>query len=152
MEIDNNTSKCVDKSINDNQSCQDLHIKMVDLERLYNNMKGEMAILQAAILDLGDCPAAPEQMSQGHVPSDTVKGKKVLEKDNARVEEDIDIILGGSNPEDTCTPLNGKSQKITIINLDEEMIAQLGNVNYTRTYLREKANGIQSCLELVTQR
>ncbi|XLR57173.1 hypothetical protein HN51_011478 [Arachis hypogaea] len=77
-------------------------------------------------------------MPQWHVPTDMVKKKEVLEKDFASVEEDIDAILGGSDPENTGTPLNGKSQKITIINLDEEMIAQSGNVNYTRTYLREK--------------
>ncbi|QHN91121.1 uncharacterized protein LOC110264803 [Arachis ipaensis] len=102
-------------------------------------MKGEMAILQVAVLDLGDRPAAPDQMPQRHVPADGVKGKEVFEKDYANIEEDTDVILGGSEPENTSTPLNEKSQKITIINLDEEIIAQSRNINYTRTYLREKA-------------
>ncbi|QHN83104.1 hypothetical protein HN51_059643 [Arachis hypogaea] len=96
-----------------------------------------MVILQVAVLDLGDRPTTPDQMPQRHIPADAVKGKEVLEKDYENIEEDTDVILGGSDPENTGTPLYGKSQKITIINLDEEMIAQSGNVNYTRTYLRE---------------
>ncbi|QHN83102.1 hypothetical protein HN51_059641 [Arachis hypogaea] len=102
-------------------------------------MKGEVAILQVAVLDLGDRPATSDQMPPLHVPADAVKGKEVLEKDYTNVEEDTDVILGGSDPENTGTPLYGKYQKITIINLDKEMIAQSKNVNYTRTYLREKA-------------
>ncbi|XLT51673.1 hypothetical protein HN873_044277 [Arachis hypogaea] len=115
-------------------------------------MKGEMTILQVAVLDLGDRPAAPDQMPQRHVLVDAVKWKEVLEKDYANVEENTDVILGGSDPENIGTFLNEKSQKITIINLDEEIIAQSENANYTRTYLHEKAKkSIQSCLELVTQ-
>ncbi|KAL4356559.1 hypothetical protein AHAS_Ahas09G0098800 [Arachis hypogaea] len=98
MKIDNNTSQCVDKSINENQSGQvetlhsnsvvdgivaslkDLHIKITDLERLYNSMKGEMAILQVTVLDLGDRPAAPDQMPQRHYLADGSKGRKYLRK------------------------------------------------------------------------
>ncbi|QHO01469.1 uncharacterized protein DS421_13g415350 [Arachis hypogaea] len=118
MEIDNNTSNCVDKSINENQSCQ--------VETLHSNsvVDGIVASLKVRLLDLEDRPAAPDQLPQRHVPADAVKGKEVLEKDYANVEEDTDVILGGSDPENTGTPLNEKSQKITIINLDEEIIAQ----------------------------
>ncbi|QHN83100.1 uncharacterized protein DS421_20g701690 [Arachis hypogaea] len=140
MEVDNNTSKCVDKSINDNQSClvETFHSNTV-VDGIVASLKGEMAILQVTVLDHGDRPATSDRMPQQHVPADAVKGKEVLEKDYANVEEDTDVILGGSDPENTGTPLNGKSQKITIINQDKEMIAQQENVNYTHIYLREKA-------------
>ncbi|MED6131643.1 hypothetical protein PIB30_011494 [Stylosanthes scabra] len=80
---------------------------------------------------------AGQERSQEHIPTD--KEKKVIEN-NVPLEEDADILLGGSDPEDTDTLVNGrKSGAINIIDLNEEIIAQSGNVNFTRTYLRTKA-------------
>ncbi|MED6156278.1 hypothetical protein PIB30_013084 [Stylosanthes scabra] len=118
-------------------SMKNLSLRVAELKKWYNNIKGDIAILQVEILNNEDHHTIPKEKCQENIPTD--KGKKVIE-DNVQLEEDTDILLGGSDPEDTGTLVNGrKSGTINIIDLDEEIIAKSGNVNFTRTYLRKKA-------------
>ncbi|MED6193497.1 hypothetical protein PIB30_020112 [Stylosanthes scabra] len=112
METENNTSNANIQDINaDNQLHHNEPIHPNILDDLVGSMK--------------------------HIPTD--KGKKVIE-DNVQLKKDTYILLSGSDPEDISTLVNGrKSSAINIIDLDEEIIAQSGNVNFTRTYLRTKA-------------
>ncbi|MED6113507.1 hypothetical protein PIB30_071420 [Stylosanthes scabra] len=127
-------------------SMKNFSLRVADLENWYNNIKSDITILQVAVLNNGDNQTVPKERSQEHVD----KGKKVTE-DNLPLEEDTDILLGGSDPEDTGTLVNAKKLcEINIIDLNEEIIAQSGNVNFTRTYLRTKAKKKQ--LELGIRR
>ncbi|MED6111836.1 hypothetical protein PIB30_056067 [Stylosanthes scabra] len=105
---------------------------------IHSNILDDVAgSIKVVVLNNGDNQTVPKERSQEHVHVD--KGKRIT-KDNLPLEEDTDILLGGSDPEDTGTLVNAKKlREINIIDLDEEIIAQSGNVNFTRTYLRTKA-------------
>ncbi|MED6111835.1 hypothetical protein PIB30_056066 [Stylosanthes scabra] len=66
------------------------------LDDLVGCMKSDIVILQVAVLNNEDHQTVPKERSEEHVPD---KGKKVI-KDNAPLEEDTHIFLGGSDPED----------------------------------------------------
>ncbi|MED6113506.1 hypothetical protein PIB30_071419 [Stylosanthes scabra] len=122
METKNNTYNANIQDINsDNQLYHNKAIPSNILDDLVGCMK--LFILQVAILNNEDHQTVPNERSEEHVPSD--KGEKVI-KDNAPLEEDTDIFLGRSDPEDIGTLVNArKSGAINIIDLDEEIIAQL---------------------------
>ncbi|MED6125608.1 hypothetical protein PIB30_070240 [Stylosanthes scabra] len=121
-----------DKQSSPDCELHNLAIRVADLESFCKNMKEEMTILGEHYQIVH-----PRQEPPENVPPSVDRRNKVTDH-TANSEDGTDINLGGSDCDDIGTLLNGNAKKITIINVDEEIIAQSENVNYTRAYLRSR--------------